>query len=678
MFNSQKNLDESISCLNGVGKKRLSLFLKLGLKSCFDLLCHFPTGYFDCSKFSFVEDFVDGKMFCVKAQIVEKFKAFKIKNLIVMKALAADEHGELFHLVFFNSKFLFYSLELSKFYVFFGKVEKAGNELQMVSPKVVSKNEIGLIAKYGLVEKLSHKIFANELRKVFSRFKINENLPQSVVSKFNLVDRNTAFFDIHFPRNEACLKRARRRLIFEELFFWQLGLKLLKKIQIKKTKVVLSSTNLSNFLKLLPFELSSSQVKVIKECVSDCSKPFPMNRLIQGDVGCGKTVIAQALCFLFVLSSFQVALMAPTEVLARQHFNNFRGLFLKLGIEVGLLVGSLKRAEKNLVLNKLSEGTIKVLIGTHSLFSRSTVFNNLGLVITDEQHRFGVLQRSRFVKKGQVPHVLIMSATPVPRTLAMVFFADVDVSIVDRAPAGKAKTKTFHIPPSKRLRAFSFLASEVKKGHQAYIVCPLIDDGKKKAVAVEPYFQALKKVEQFKNLKIEMLHGKQTSEQKIFLMDRFVNGEIDVLVTTSVVEVGIDNGNATVILIENAELFGLASLHQLRGRVGRGRFESFCVLISSAKTEQAKARMKAMCEFEDGFEISKIDLKLRGPGQFFGTLQHGICNFKIVNLFEHLNLFEVCSKEAEKFANGSYELSQVDLQMVNCVEKYVKNRFLVL
>ena len=384
---------------------------------------------------------------------------------------------------------------------------------------------------------------------------------------------------------------------------------------------------MNEFFSALPFKLSNSQLNVLNECVADCKKNVAMNRLIQGDVGCGKTVIAQALCYLFAKSGFQVAVMAPTEILARQHFENFRLLFFKFNSEVGLLVGSLKKSAQVEVLSGLASGTIKVLIGTHSLFGNCTKFKNLGLVVTDEQHRFGVLQRGSLEKKGNAAHVIIMSATPVPRTLAMVAFSDVDVSVVDQMPYGRAKTKTFHIPPSKRLRAFSFLVKEVKKGHQAYIVCPLIDCGVRKAVAVEPYFEKLKALKEFKGLKIAMLHGEQTSDQKANLMNSFKKGEVDVLVATSMVEVGIDNPNATVIIIENAELFGLASLHQLRGRVGRGKLDSFCILISEAKTDQAKERMKAMCSMQSRFDISRADLKLRGPGHFFGTLQHGAPDF---------------------------------------------------
>lgn len=680
LFNLQKSLELPISKLKGVGKFSAGLFSKLGLHSCFDLICHFPTAYDDFSRLQFVEEVVCEKKCCLKLKIVEKFKVLRIRNLKLMKALAVDEKGGFINLVFFNKEFFFKSLQFSKFYIFFGKVELSGQTVQMVSPRLVLESEVGLVAKYGLVARLSNRFVSSKIMQILSSEKIAENLPQSLLLKFNLVGRHKAFYDIHFPADELCLKNARKRLIFEELFFWQLSLRLLKRLQLKKTNAVLKTANLSRFLAALPFELSSSQVEVLNECIADCGREFAMHRMIQGDVGCGKTVIVQALCYLFAQSGFQVAVMAPTEILARQHYKNFSALFASLKIKTGLLVGSLKKAEQVAVLNNLLNGEIKIIVGTHSLFGKQTVFQNLGLVVADEQHRFGVLQRNSLIKKGAAPHVLIMSATPVPRTLAMVLFADMDLSVVKQAPVGKAETKTFHIPPSKRARAFSFLASEVAKGRQAYIVCPLIESGVKKAVALEPYFEKIRASKELKGLKMAMMHGKQTTEQKVRFMNEFAKGEIDVLVATSMVEVGIDNSNATVIIIESAELFGLASLHQLRGRVGRGKFNSFCILISSARTNQAKQRMKAMCEYESGFDISRFDLKLRGPGQFFGTMQHGLFNFKLANLVEHFNLLQVCGRVADEFLSCAekLKLSSFDEEILHKLEASLRERPIIL
>ena len=668
-----------VSNLKGVGKFSASLFSKLGLHTYFDLICHFPVDYYDFNKIKFVNEVVDGEKCCIKLRIIEKLKMIQAKNLKIMKALAVDGKGNLINLVFFNTEFFFRRLQFSQFYNFFGKIELGEQGVQMVSPKLVSKSEVGLAVKYGLVAKLKNRFVLEKIKQVLASEKVAENLPQSLLHKFNLVERNKAFFNVHFPSNEQCLKSARKRLIFEELFFWQLSLKLLKKLQLKKTKSVLRTTDLNEFLKILPFELSSSQFEVLNDCIADCSRVIAMNRMIQGDVGCGKTVVVQALSHLFVNSGLQVAVMAPTEILARQHYKNFEALFSRLNIKTGLLVGSMKKAEQIAVLSELASGKIQILIGTHSLFGKQTVFKNLGLVVADEQHRFGVLQRSRLIGKGQTPHVLIMSATPVPRTLALVLFANLDVSVVEQAPVGKAAIKTFHIPPAKRARAFSFLASEVKKGRQAYIVCPLIEEGTKRAIALEPYFEQLKASKELNGLKLGMLHGKLASEQKLRLMDEFSKGQIDVLVATSMVEVGIDNPNATVIIIESAEMFGLASLHQLRGRVGRGFATSFCILISSAETAKVRQRMKAMCEESSGFEISKFDLKARGPGQFFGVEQHGFFKFKIANLVKHFKMVRVCSEAAEEFLNSAErnELSSLDGAILQKLEARLKGKLMV-
>lgn len=656
MFNVQDDLNESVLALNKVGKTRAKAYSRLKIFSLFDLICHFPRDYFDCSRPIAVKDFVEGQKCCVKARVVEKLPVLTRGRFKVFRAVAEDDFGSRFGLVFFNTAFLFGRLRVGKSYLFFGLVDRSFEGFSIKSPMVVEENSLGLIAKYGESAGINSAFISANVGQVLSSFRVCENLPASILKKFDLIDRHEAFLNVHFPKDEFVLKEARRRLIFEELFFWQLGLKFLKSQNLQPTSIRLNLKNcdLNEFLSVLPFSLTAHQLKVIDECVFDCCKDVAMNRLIQGDVGCGKTVVAQAICFLFAKLNFQVAVMAPTEILTRQHFENFRRVFSRLNIEIAMLVGSLKKSQRDDVLNDLKIGKTKIVVGTHSLFSADVEFKNLGLVITDEQHRFGVLQRSRLASKAKTnsPHVLVMSATPVPRSLALTIFADLNVSIIEKGPAHKASISTFHIPSSKRKRALMFVANEVKKGRQAYIVCPAIEESsasRKRSVNVLSYFESLKQLPGFEFVRVAVLHGKLSGDDKAKIMNKFVNHELDVLVATTVVEVGIDNPNASVIVIENAELFGLSTLHQLRGRVGRGTIDSFCILISDGTNFEAINRLKAMCRFSDGFEIAKFDLKLRGPGNFFGTMQHGLPNFRIANLLNDVDLIETCSVEAGQF-----------------------------
>ncbi len=659
MLNYDEILNSPISCLKGVGKRRELLYSKLGLHTFFDLLCLFPINYYDWCIVRKLNEVIDGTLNCVEVKVLKKIVNKTKTGLIILKIMAVDKDGRACSVVFFNNDFIFQKLKLNYYYRFFGKIDRNNFEIQILSPKLILQNEMGLISNYSLTNGLTCKMVASDIKQIFNIVNnISENLPADLLKKQSLISRHKAFYLIHFPKNLAELNYAKRRLIFEEFFIWQLGLKILKQNQFNKSNYCLNQTDLTEFFNTLPFKLTKSQTKVLDECVADCKSLFVMNRLVQGDVGCGKTVIAQALSFLFVKSDWQVAVMVPTEVLAIQHFKNFSNIFSKLNIKTELLVGSLKRKQRSQVLKLIETNDVKIVIGTHSLFSADVKFANLALVITDEQHRFGVSQRLSLISKGNRPHVLIMSATPVPRTMALAVFADVDVSIVNEAPLNKAKIKTVHIPPSKRIRAFSFIANEVKKGRQAYIVCPIIEEGKKNAIALNSYFQMLKQIDEFKSIRIEMLHGKLKPEEKNSLMERFIKKEVDVLVATTVVEVGIDNGNATVILIENAELFGLATLHQLRGRVGRGRFNSLCVLVSQGQTQSAQQRLRAMCETDDGFKISEFDLKLRGPGHFFGTLQHGMPEFKLANLINDFGILKLCQMEIDLILKIENELDK--------------------
>ncbi len=665
-------LDLPISSLNGVGKKRTALYNKLGLYTVNNLLYYFPNRYINCCNPLNISQAIIGEKCCIYATVLKVKKPYiKSNKMRIYTAHGIDIDKNNIDIVFFNNIYSFKSLKIGQTYLFFGKIE--GNILskQIINPMIISPNEASLIPIYSLTSGLTSKMIASNIKQALKLIDNKQHyLPKSLVNKYCLIDFDLAIQNIHFPKSEQHLRKAKHRLIFEELLYWQIGIQLIKQKKTIKTTKKLKYLDLSSFLQNLEFQLTSSQKNVINDCISDCLKDFPMNRLIQGDVGCGKTVVAAAITFLFAKSKMQVAIMAPTDILARQHFKFFFKTLTPLGIKVNMLVGSLRLKEKSNIQSELQNGAIDVIIGTHSLFQEKTNFKNLGLVITDEQHRFGVEQRKKLTEKGNFPHKLVMSATPIPRTLALIIYGDLDISNIYELPAGRIPVQTVHIPSSKRTRAFSYIKSQLQKNHQAYIVCPAIEDSEKNVESVVKYTQKLKQ-NIFKNYNVEMIHGKMTGTEKDFLMQKFLNGEIDILVSTTVIEVGVDVPNATTIMIENAEFFGLSQLHQLRGRVGRSNIKSLCILVSNATKIETQKRLKIMCDTNDGFEIAEEDLKIRGPGDFFGNKQHGLPNFKIANIIEDTKLLKICKKEAENIllADPKLELKE---------HKKIKNNVLQL
>lgn len=637
-----------ITALNGVGKKRAGLYDKLGLSTVNSLIFHFPNRYINCCNPLNISQAIVGEKCCIKATILKTKKPYvKSSNMIIYTAHGTDSNQNNVNIVFFNNMYSFKSLKIGQTYLFFGKIE--GNILskQIINPVVISSNKTNLIPIYSLTSGLTSKMISTNVKQALALIDSKQHtLPKSLTDQYNLIDFRMAIQNIHFPKSEQHLSKAKQRLIFEELLYWQIGIQIIKQEKKIKTTKKLTYSNLSPFVKNLEFQLTNSQKNVINDCVSDCLKGFPMNRLIQGDVGCGKTVVAAALAFLFAKSKMQVAVMAPTDILARQHFKFFVKTLAPLEINVNILVGSLNPKEKLKVQNELECGLIDVIIGTHSLFQEKTNFKNLGLIITDEQHRFGVEQRKKLSEKGNSPHRLVMSATPIPRTLALIIYGDLDISNIHELPTGRIPIKTVHIPSSKRSRALLYIKNQLEKKHQAYIVCPAIDDSERNVESVVKYAQKLKQ-NIFKNYSVEMIHGKINGTEKDTLMQKFLNGEIDVLVSTTVIEVGVDVPNATTIMIENAEFFGLSQLHQLRGRVGRSNIESLCILVSNSAKAETQKRLKIMCDTNNGFEIAEEDLKIRGPGDFFGNKQHGLPNFKIANIIEDTKILKICKKEAE-------------------------------
>ena len=494
---------------------------------------------------------------------------------------------------------------------------------------------------------------------------VGDPLPEGIRKKFDLCGLRKAIEDIHFPKTTADLEHARRRLVTEELVVLNLGMRSLRDHSRTLSGVKIHEDFSAQFEELLPFELTGAQKRAIADCVNDMlSKPSQMNRLVQGDVGSGKTAVAASVCFTVIKNGFQAAFMAPTEILAAQHYETFQKLLEGTGVTVGLLTGSLRESEKKRVRSGLADGTIQLVIGTHALITDKTEFNNLGLAVTDEQHRFGVAQRAKLLSKGDNPHLLVMSATPIPRTLGLIIFGDLDISVIDELPPNRKPVRTVLLPVSGRGRIYKFIREEVSRGRQAYIVCPLVEEGELEGVASAEEYAAELMLKHFPDIPVGVVHGKLKPAEKDAVMDGFARNEYKILVATTVIEVGVDVPNASVMLIENAERFGLSQLHQLRGRVGRGDAQSFCVMISDRMNQVTRQRLEVMCSTNDGFKIADEDLKMRGPGDFFGERQHGLPQLAIADFADTKSL-ELSQKIADEIMFRYKDLRSDELRLLN-------------
>ncbi len=671
------DLNESIKSLKGVGDKTALKYEKLKIKTLYDLITYYPRGYIDCSEDKTISDVENDEKAAIKLKIVEKLKVQKIRNKTICRVIAIDKLKNMVEIIYFNNVYIYAALNVGRVYIFYGKVAKDYFSTKITNPVVVK--DLGLIPKYHLTKGLSQKnLMMNIKNALYYVEKSQNSLPEYLSLKYKLIDFKTALSLIHSPKNKEEYKIARRSLVFRELLCWQIGLLRLKKEQAMEKAVVLKNLDLEPIIKLLPFSLTNAQKRVVDECVLDCTKEKPMNRLVQGDVGSGKTIVAVLISYLFTREKKQVALMAPTDILARQHHKTFSDYLEKFGVKVSLLVGSLKQKEKRELLEEIKEGEALVVIGTHSLFYDSVIFKNLSLIITDEQHRFGVKQREKFLEKGTGAHFLVMSATPIPRTLALVVYGDLDISVVDERPKGRKEIKTCWVSSKKRDRVFSFVKKQIAKGNQIYFVCPAIEEGTTNLEDVFSYVRLLEK-SGFDTKRIGMVHGKMKAQEKNEVMESFLKKEKDILVATTVIEVGIDVKDANVIIIENAEMFGLSQLHQLRGRVGRGDKEAYCILVSDVLNEYNKKRIAVMCKTSDGFLISKYDLSLRGPGDLFGVMQHGDQNFKIANLKIDLNCARICHQEAKEILKEDRMLEKEENKYIKKdVERFFSSDFVVL
>lgn len=649
-----KLMDQPLKYVKGVGENRARLFAKLGLFTLGDLLHYFPRDYEDRSVYKPISEAADGESITVRVRFVSDIAESRPRrNLSLLKAQVTDGVS-LMNVTWFNQSYIKQSIDTSREYVFFGTVKRLGARVEIHNPVFEELEHSGnLTGRIVPVYSLTRGITQNMLRKILRNAldavsdKLVDILPSGFRSQYRLAETAFAFEQIHFPTSMENMEMARRRLVFEELLLLQLGLFSIKGSNNAQNGIRFSPVDMEPFLKALPFRLTSAQERVLAEIKADMESDKRMNRLIQGDVGSGKTIMAVLAIYIAASSGYQSAFMAPTEILAEQHYRSIAPLLEKFGIKVGLLTGGMKKKEKETIKKEAGEGRLDVLIGTHAVLEDSTVFSRLGLVITDEQHRFGVRQRARLSQKGENPDLLVMTATPIPRTLSLVLYGDLDVSVIDTLPPDRKPIKTYVVDESMRDRVYQFIRKNIAEGRQAYIVCPLVEESEE--LEVESATGLVEKIREdaLKGLRVGLIHGKMKSADKDEVMRKFSKGELDVLVSTTVIEVGVNVPNANIMVIENAERFGLAQLHQLRGRVGRGPYQSYCILFNQGKSQISRQRMEILAKSNDGFVISEKDLELRGPGDIFGVRQHGLPEFRIANLYRDMEVLKDVQKAAQ-------------------------------
>ncbi len=639
-----------VKYIKGVGEKRAQLLKKMGIESVYDLVHFYPRTYLDFTSLTPITKLIPDTVGCFSAIVGYTPREHKIrKGMTLYKTLVTDGAAGV-HITIFNSKFLADKLVQGEEYIFYGKVTANRGSLEMTNPIVEpAQRDTAMIPVYpltaGMTSRILSKIINNALTEYMEK-KEYDSVPDKIRQSFSLCHESFALKNVHFPKSYKELEIAKYRLIFEELFILQAGMKMLRSRNTHKTSVIINNDCSKEFISSLPFTLTSAQQRVTEEIIRDMKKDKPMNRLVQGDVGSGKTVIACCACYVAAKNGVQSAFMAPTEILARQHFETVKKLTEGTGITVDLLTGSLTPKKKKEAKERLKNGETQIIIGTHALVTDDTEFMNLGLIVTDEQHRFGVNQRGILSSKGNHPHTLVMSATPIPRTLSLIIYGDLDLSIIDELPKGRQKISTYCVDSSYHERLYAFIKKHLDKGLQAYIVCPAVEEAEGDITAATEYAEELKN-KVFADYSVGLLHGKMKPKDKEKVMSDFAKGDIGLLVATTVIEVGVDVPNAVLMIIENAERFGLSQLHQLRGRVGRGTEKSYCVLVSDAKGESAKARLDIMCKTSDGFKIADKDLELRGPGDFFGSRQHGLPELKIADLTENMDIVRQSKKACE-------------------------------
>lgn len=631
-------LTDPVTILKGVGTARAKQFENLNIRTLGDLICHFPRSYEDRTKIRTIEELEVDVPACFKAVVMNNPRTSHIRKGLDLTKVQVADHTARLNLTFFNNRYVSDNLIYGREYIFYGAVSGDFIGYNMTNPVFEAVDAPGITTRrvlpiYPLTAGLSNAMVVKAVTQALAVCDPPaEILPASVREKYGILPAERAYHAIHAPQSLEEAEQARKRLIFEEFFVFSAGLSLMRAARESKKARPFENLEMDAFYQALPFTLTGAQRRAIAEILADFQKGAPMNRLVQGDVGSGKTMVAAAAAYCAGQNGKQTALMAPTEILAEQHYASLRVLFMPLGISVVLLTGSMTPKQKRTVREDIASGKARVTVGTHALLTDTTQFHNLGLVIADEQHRFGVAQRSRLSEKGEDPHLLVMSATPIPRTLALLMYGDLDVSILDELPPGRERVDTFLVTESYRPRINAFIRKQVAEGHQCFIVCPAVEESEELGIkAASAWAETLQKTV-FPDLRISLLHGQMKGGEKEKTMAAFARGEADVMVATTVIEVGVDVPNATLMVIEDADRFGLSQLHQLRGRVGRGKAKSYCILTTHNRNPETLQRLKALCKTTDGFRIAEEDLKLRGPGDFFGSRQSGLPAFRVADL----------------------------------------------
>ena len=659
------DLNTDVRYIKGIGEKKAQALAKLGVFSLYDLVSYFPRKYEDRSTVMPIALTSGGESVCIEALVADTPRLTRVRRgLELVKLRAVDESGSV-DITFFNQPYAKDNLVRGESYMFFGKIETAGMRRSMVNPVYEKSAGSGtvtgrIIPIYRVCNGLNQRTMLQAVRQGLDACldRIPDVLPQDVRERCRLAQTAYAYENIHFPKDFDALELARRRLIFEELFVLACALGRIRGERVREEGIKLSVHDMSRFWASLPFSPTGAQKRAIEQALGDISSGAVMNRLVQGDVGSGKTLVAAALMWQCAENGYMSAFMAPTEILAEQHYSTLSSMLAPLGVRIGRLTGAMSAKEKRETKAKLKAGEYDIVVGTHALFSQDVEYSNLALVVTDEQHRFGVGQRSALIGKGQKPHVLVMSATPIPRTLALIIYGDLDVSVIDELPPGRQKVDTFAVDESYRQRLNGFIRKLVGEGRQVFVVCPMVEENEELPIKLKSAQEhAAELAALFPDLTVACIHGKMKPKEKDAVMSAVVAGEVNILVATTVIEVGVDVPNAALMIIENAERFGLSQLHQLRGRVGRGKHKSYCVLVSDNDSEDVRARLSIMTKTNDGFRISEEDLRLRGPGDFFGSRQHGLPEMHVADLGADMNVMQRAQSEAQLLLASDPELS---------------------